>query len=404
MRGNSKEIHRASEITLRAIKYELRPNHTQSGLIRQTCGCCRFVYNSLLAANKELYERTGKFLLGLPKMNGFLNKLKAENEFLAVPPSQALQQTLLNLGNALGNFLRHRKTDRYFGFPVFHRKGADESFRIPVNCQINFDKWAIKLPKLGWVRIYKGRNKTIPSEAVHSVTVSFTSTGRYFISVLYEVPPKVKLNNGKAVGVDVGLKSFAVTSDGIILENQKYLRRNLQKLRILQRHASRQYIQGKKKEEQSNNWKKTLERIARLHEKIRFARTDFLHKASTFLASKYSVICVESLNIKGMLRNRKLSQAIGDCGWRTFLTLLKYKADELVEIDKWYPSSQTCSACGYVNPKVRNLTVRSWACPECGTLQDRDLNAARNILREGLSLRERKVSQQTMLAPRTPRL
>ena len=173
---------------------------------------------------------------------------------------------------------------------------------------------------------------------------------------------------------------------------------------MLERIASRRYQRGKKREEQSNNWKKAVKRVAKLQEHIAFQRNDYLHKVSTWIAKNYSIVCAETLNVKGMMKNHHLAQAISDCGWGMFVNMLEYKCDNLVKIDKWFASSQTCSECGHKEEKVKNLKVREWTCPICGTHHNRDLNAARNIEREGLSLCGLKVSGYTMLAPRNPLL
>lgn len=287
------------------------------------------------------------------------------------------------------------------GFPKFKKKGCKDSFRIPVACVIDYDNWTIKVAKIGTIRFFKGHNKQINGK-IKSYTITHTPTDRYFISVLYETADRAKLNNNKSVGIDVGVKDFAVLSDGKVFENQKYLKSSLRKLRVLQRTVSRRYRQGKKREEQSNNWRKAVRQVAKLQEHIAFQRYDYLHKVSTWIAENYSTVCVETLNVKGMLKNHHLARAISDCGWSMFLNMLEYKCDNLVKIDKWFASSQTCFECGHKEETVENLNVREWTCPVCGTHHDRDLNAARNIEREGLSLCGLKVSGCTMLAPRTP--
>ncbi len=378
---------------LRAIKYELNPTKAQKTLIRQSCGCCRKVYNVMLDRKISAYKEDGTSLSKYELINQLV-ELKKELPFLKDVPSQALQQAIFNLDTAYANFFRKG------GFPKFKKKGVKDSFRIPVACIFNFMDWTVKTAKIGTIRVYKGHNKPI-SGKIKSYTISCTSTDRYYISVLYETMDKPKLNNNKSVGIDVGIKDFATLSDGTVFENQKHLKSNLRKLRVLQRTVSRRYQQGKKREEQSNNWKKAVRRVAKLHEKIAFQRYDYLHKVSTWIAENYSTVCVETLNVKGMMRNHHLAQAISDCGWSMFLNMLEYKCDNLVKIDKWFASSQTCSECGYINTATKNLAIREWTCPECGTIHNRDLNAAKNIEREGLSLCGLKVSGCTMLAPRT---
>ena len=367
---------------LRAIKYELRPNATQRSLINRTCGCCRFVYNSALAFAKQ--NRVSNYDL-VKRLPG----LKSEFDWLKEVPSQALQQAVIDLGKAFKN-----KFKGHNDWPVFHKKGRRDSYRIPVGCEIDYTHYMVKLAKLGWVKFYK--DKPIDQAKIHSYTVSRSSTGRYYISLLYEAPERLPLANGKAVGIDVGVKEFAVCSDGVVFENQKHYQRQMRRLRVLQRTMARRYDKGRdiydadgrkigESAPQSRNWYKAKAAVAKCHEKIRNQRNDYLNKVSSLIASQYSIVCVEDLNVKGMVKNRHLSKAISDCGWTAFKTMLKYKCDTLIEVDRFFASSQTCHCCGYKNVRVKNLSVRDWVCPECGTHHDRDENAAQNILREGLS-------------------
>ena len=381
---------------LRAIKYELNPTKTQKVQIKQTCGCCRLVYNTMLDRKISTYKESGITLSAFDLINQ-LPQLKSELPFLKDAPSQSLQQAIKNLDSAYANFFRKGGS----GFPKFKKKGVKDSFRIPIACVLDYDNWTVKVAKLGTIRIFKGHNKPINGK-IKSYTISRTPTDRYFISVLYETVDRAKLDNGKSVGVDVGIKDFAVLSDGKVFENQKYLKHNLRKLRVLQRTASRRYQRGKKREEQSNNWKKAVKQVAKLHEHIAFQRYDYLHKVSTWIANNYSTVCVETLNVKGMQKNHHLAQSISDCGWGMFLNMLEYKCDNMVKVDQWYASSQTCSVCGHKEEKVKNLGVREWTCSECGTHHNRDLNAARNIEREGLSLCGLNVGGCSERAPRTP--
>ena len=383
---------------LRAIKYELNPTNTQKVLIKQTCGCCRKVYNTMLDRRISAYKEDGRTISSFELINQ-LPQLKSELTYLKDAPSQSLQQAIRNLDTAYANFFKKGGS----GFPKFKKKGCKDSFRIPTACVIDYDNWTIKTAKIGVIKFYKGHNKQIDGR-IKSYTITHTSTDRYFISVLYEMEDRAKLNNNKSVGIDVGIKDFAVLSDGKVFENQKYLKHNLKKLKVLQRTVSRRYQRGKKREDQSNNWKKAVKRVAKLQEHIAFQRNNYLHKVSTWIAKNYSTVCVETLNVKGMMKNHHLAQAISDCGWGMFVNMLEYKCDNLIKIDKWSASSQTCSECGHKEEKVKNLKVREWTCPVCGTHHNRDLNAARNIEREGLSLCGLKVSGCTMLAPRTPLL
>lgn len=381
---------------LRAIKYELDPTDIQKVLIKQACGCCRKVYNIMLDRKISAYKKDGRTISAIELISQ-LPQLKTELTYLKDVPSQSLQQSIRNLDAAYANFFRNGGS----GFPKFKKRGCKDSFRIPVACVIDYDNWTIKTAKIGIIKFYKGHNKQIKG-TIKSYTISHTKTDRYFISVLYETMDKPKLNNNKFVGIDVGIKDFATLSDGKVFENQKRLKSNLRKLEVLQRTVSRRYQQKKKREEQSNNCKKALRQVAKLYEKITFQRYDYLHKVSTWIAENYSTVCVETLNVKGMMKNHHLAQAISDCSWGMFINMLEYKCDNLVKIDKWYASSQTCSVCGHKNTTTKNLAIREWTCPECGTIHNRDLNAAKNIEREGLSLCGPKVSGCAVLAPRTP--
>jgi len=379
---------------LRAIKYELKPNKTQQSLMKQTFGCCRLVYNLMLDKKIKAYEldKTNLSAFDLIKE---IPKLKKDRMFLRDVSNFSLQQSIINLDRSFKNFFKRGNK----GFVKFKKKGQKDSYRIPVPCKIDYNNWSVKIAKIGKVKIYKGHNKQIDG-VIKSYTISKTSTDRYFISVLYECNDKPKLNNNKSVGIDVGIKTFAVLSDGMEFENQKLFKSNLRKLRVLQRSASRKYQKGKKVADQSNNWRKAQKQVAKLHEHIRFQREDYLQKTSTYIANNYSTVCVETLNIKGMVKNKKLSQAINDCGWSMFITILEYKCDKVIKIDRWFASSQTCSECGYKNPETKNLSVRKWACPQCGVIHDRDVNAAKNIEREGLSLCEHNVDGCIKRVPR----
>ena len=320
---------------LRAIKYELNPTNTQKVLIKQTCGCCRKVYNTMLDRKIGAYKEDGRTISAIELINQ-LPQLKSELTYLKDVPSQSLQQAIRNLDTAYANFFRKGGS----GFPKFKKKGCKDSFRIPIACVIDYDNWTIKTAKIGVIKFYKGHNKQIKG-TIKSYTISHTNTDRYFISVLYETMDKPKLNNNKSVGIDVGIKDFATLSDGKVFENQKHLKSNLRKLRVLQRTVSRRYQQGKKRAEQSNNWNKAVRQVAKLQEKIAFQRYDYLHKVSTWIAENYSTVCVETLNVKGMMKNHHLAQAISDCSWGMFINMLEYKCDNLVKIDKisiphWY--------------------------------------------------------------------
>lgn len=378
---------------LKAIKYELKLNKTQKTFIKKTCGCVRLVYNISLDKKNREYKINGSSISGYDLIKELaVLKSKKEFDFLKEAPSQALQQTILNLDQAFKNFFKNKQ---HFGLPRFKKKGVKDSYRIPEPCQVDYAEWKVKVAKLGWIKIYKGHNKQI-NGTIKSYTISRTSTDRYYISILYETADRVSLNNRKSVGIDLGIKSFAVLSSGEVFENQKYLKQNLAKLKSLQRSASRKYQKGKKREDQSKNWKKAILRVSKLYEHIAFQRKDYLEKVSTWISRNYSTVCVESLKVVKMINkknhNHNLSREIGDCGWGMFIEMLSRKCDQVLMIDTYFPSSQTCSVCGHIERSVKNLNVRTWICPVCGTIHNRDLNAAQNILREGLSLCGHKVN------------
>ena len=360
---------------LRAIKYELNPTNTQKVLIKQTCGCCRKVYNTMLDRKISAYKEDGKKISTYDLIKELV-PLKEELPYLKEVPSQTLQQAVMNMGSAFDQFFKRGNK----GYPKFKKKGCKDSFRIPVACVIDYDNWTIKVAKIGTVRFFKGHNKQINGK-IKSYTISHTSTDRYFISVLYETEDKPKLNNNKSVGIDVGIKDFATLSDGKVFENQKHLKSNLRKLRVLQRTVSRRYQQGKKREEQSNNWNKAVRQVAKLQEKIAFQRYDYLHKVSTWIAENYSTVCVETLNVKGMMKNHHLAQALSDIAIGRFNERINEKAEwygtNILRIGRFEPSSKMCS-CGYVYKDLK-LSQRVWTCPSCGRRNQRDLLAANNI-------------------------
>ena len=237
----------------------------------------------------------------------------------------------------------------------------------------------IKLPKLGYVKI----KQSMEVEHINNVTIERTPTGKYFVVLNVDFNPEPRFNNGGVVGIGVGIKEFYSDSNGNVVNNPKYLEKSMHKLAREQRRLSR-------KQKGSNNRNKQRIRVAKIHEKIANQRNDFLQKQSTILVSENQTICIKDLNVKGMIRNHKLAKAIASVSWSKFFTMLKYKAawygSNIVKVPTMYPSSQTCSCCGYKNPLVKNLAIRNWQCPQCHTIHDRDTNAGINILNKGLSI------------------
>lgn len=359
----------------RAYKFRIYPNKRQKILMAKTFGCCRFVYNHYLSMRIDLYK-TSKETLTFNKTSSDLTQLKKELEWLKEVDKFALQNSLRDLDNAYKKFFKEHS-----GFPKFKTKRTHNfSYRTSyTNNNIQCCGKHIKLPKLGLVKI---RDKQVPQGRMLNATISQEPSGKYYCSICCtEVETVPYTKTGNVVGIDLGIKEFMITSDNEHIENPKYLKKSLNKLAKLQKELSRKTKGG-------SNRNKARIKVARQFEKISNQRKDFLNKLSTELVKKYDVICIEDLNVSGMMKNHKLAQAIGDVSWSEFVRQLQYKAEwnnkQIVKVDRFFASSQTCSKCGCVNKEVKNLSVREWTCPECGAVHQRDENAAYNILTEGL--------------------
>ena len=361
----------------RGYKMRIYPNQEQKILINKTLGCVRSIYNRGLALREENYKK------GLPAnykvTNQMLTDLKADETtaYFKEPDSIALQQSLRDLDTGYVNFFSGRSRR-----PVYKSKhNYNQSYRtINQKDNIRFDGNRIKLPKLGWVKVKNSFGKI---GTIHSVTVRKTPSGKYYISILADFEPDALPSTVSKIGVDVGIKDFCVLSDGTVVPNPKFLKKKETKLRREQRKLSRK-MKG------SNNYNKQRIKVAKVHEQVTNQKKDFLQKLTTALVNENQVICVEHLNVKGMLKNHKLAKAISSVSWYEFFRILEYKckwyARQLVKVSTYYPSSQTCHVCGYKNPEVKNLAVRKWVCPQCGAQHDRDENAAINILSNGLAM------------------
>lgn len=372
---------------LKAYKYRLYPTIEHINIFNQHFGACRFVYNWALENKQNYYEETGKTLKRTDLQKMLAHELKQENEWLKDVAAQPLIATLFDVDSAFKHFFRRVKNGEIPGYPKFKsRKNPVQSYQYPQNVKVFFDKkydipkvgniGYVKLPKIGEVpavlhRTFDGKIKTC--------TISKTPTNKYYISVLVddgkELPESTCHNIDNTIGVDVGIKDFAILSNGEKIANPKYLKNSLKRLKVLQKRLSRK-VKG------SNNWKKSKLKVAKLYEKITNQRKDFQHKISKKLVTENGAIATEDLNVSGMVKNHCLAQSISDAAWSSFIEKLQYKSDwygkTLIKIGRFEPSSKTCNVCGYINNDL-TLNVREWECPKCNTSHDRDVNAAINI-------------------------
>jgi putative transposase len=366
---------------LKAYKYRIYPTDGQAVLLAKSFGCARWFYNFALNKTCETYKATGKGLSRNDMIN-LLPSLKKEREWLTEPPSQCLQQVALDLSSAFLNFFEKRAK-----YPNFKKKGQKQSIKFPQGIKLEGDN--LTLPKLGKVYCKVSR---MPEGKLKSVTVSLTASGQYYAACLYDdgksqPSPQPYLlrgekGGGKAIGIDMGLTHYAITSDGTKHGNPKYYRRYEERLARQQKQLSR-------KQKGSVNRHKARIRVARVHSKITRCREDFLHKLSRKLVDENQVIAVENLAVKNMVKNHSLAKSISDAGWGQFCTMLKYKAEWsgkiYIEVERFFPSSKTCNNCLHQLDSL-SLDIRSWECPSCKTTHDRDINAAQNIRDEALRI------------------
>jgi len=352
----------------KAYKYRIYPTQEQAELINKTIGCARFVYNALLADAKKQYKETGKSKIKTPA------SLKSEYEWLKEVDSLALCNSQLHIQTAYKNFFN--KTAK---FPEFHskRKGKQAYTTNNIKETIRIENGKLKLPKLGFIKIVLHR---FCKGKIKSVTVSRTPANKYFVSILTEQTPEIikkDITQEKILGIDMSYKELAVYSDGTKAKYPMYYRKAQKKLAHTQRNFSRTEIGSKRHE-------KARLKVAKVYEKISNQRKAFLDKESTRIAREYDVVVIEKLDMRSMAnKGMRNGKTVNDIGFGMFKEMLRYKLSnnlgQLIEADKFYPSSQLCSNCGFKNIAVKNLNIREWDCPQCGVHHDRDINAAVNL-------------------------
>lgn len=364
---------------LKAYKYRIYPNKQQEEQIQKTFGCCRFVYNQTLTYRKEKYEKD-KESMNKIACNNYVNQvLKKEFEWLKEVDKFSLTNSVYNMDSAYQKFFKE-----HTGYPKFkskhnHYKSYKTNYTSG-NIEVSFENNTIKLPKLKWVKAKIHRDFV---GKIKSVTISQVPSGKYYVSVLVETEHIPIKFTGSCVGIDLGIKDLLITSDGEKKENPRHIKKYEDKLAKEQRKLSHKKKSGK-------NWDKQRIKVARIHEKIRNSRIDNLHKITHELISENQVIVSEDLSVSDMLKNHHLAKAISDCGWYELTRQISYKSEwnnrQYIKIGRFTKSSQPCHVCGYINPDTKDLSVREWVCPQCDTIHDRDINAAINILNEGLRI------------------
>ena len=362
------------KVVNKTYKFRIYPNEEQEILLSKHFGCSRFVYNYFLNERKEQYQKDNKSD-NYYKQAKSLTELKKQDEYnwLKEVNSQTIQFALRNLDTAYDRFFR-----KLAQFPKFKSRKHKNTFTIPQFGVVKDGKIFIPKFKDG---IKVNLDKREIKGKIGKMNITKTPTGKYYVSIFTEQEIEQLPKTNKKCGIDLGLIDFVITSDGIKFKNNRYTKKYSRELKKAQQHLSR-------KEKGSNGFEKQKLKVAKIHEKIASCRLDTLHKVSKELVENYDLISIENLTVKGMIKNHKLSKHIADVSWGNFVNLLTYKCDwygkELVKIGRFYPSSKTCSSCGWINQNLK-LSDRKWTC-KCGETHDRDINASINILKEGLKI------------------
>lgn len=358
----------------KTYKFRIYPNKEQETLLSKHFGCSRFVYNYFLNERKEQYQKDKKSD-NYYAQSKTLTDLKKQEEMIWLKEvnSQTLQFALRSLDSVYVNFFRGNAK-----FPKFKSRKHKNTFTVPQFGKLEDGK--IILPKFkDGIKVKLHRE--VKGE-IGKMSITKTPTGKYYVSIFTEQEIEDLSKTNKQVGIDLGLKDFVITSDNKKFKNNRYTKKYAKELKKSQQHLSR-------KQKGSNGFEKQKLKVAKIHEKIANCRLDTLHKVSKELVEYYDFISVEDLNVKGVIKNHKISKHIADVSWGNFVTLLQYKCDwygkELVKVNRFYPSSKTCNYCGWINQELK-LSDREWTCKSCETIHDRDVNASKNILKEGLKI------------------